>query len=116
MDGHVPFLVALIGIWGTVLLLCGIVAARETVDWWHRRRQHGCHHAHKPAGPAARTVREIQQRLRREVARPANSLVIRRRVPDRLPVTHNAGDLAFDEQPAGGTDGRHRPVRRGGSA
>ncbi len=94
MDGYVPFLVALIGLWGAVLLLCGIVAARETLDWWHLRRRHGAHHVHDPAGPAARTVLEIQQRLRREAARPARSLVVRGR-PSVSP--RAGGDPVIDE-------------------
>lgn len=89
MDGLVLFLVTVIGIWSTVLLLCCIIVVRETVKWWHRRRQRGAHH---PAGPDARTVPEIERRLRREAARPARSLVVRRRMPDRRPITEHAGD------------------------
>ncbi len=98
MDGLVLFSVAVIGIWGTVLLLFCIIAARETVEWWHRRRRRGAHH---PAGRDARTVLEIQRRLRREAAHPARSIVVRRRTPDRRPITDHAGD----EQPPGGIDG-----------
>lgn len=74
------FLVAVIAVWGTVALLLAALVARETVDWWYRRRSRGAHH---PAGLAARTVVEIDQRLQREAAglRP-RVIVVRRRMID----------------------------------
>ncbi|MGH3808609.1 MAG: hypothetical protein ACRDRU_18685 [Pseudonocardiaceae bacterium] len=69
-------LVAVIGIWGTLLLLIVEQAVRGTREWWYRRGQHGNHH---PTGPAALSVEEIHRRLRREADRPARSIVIRRR-------------------------------------
>jgi hypothetical protein len=83
-DGSVLFLVAVIGLWGTLLLLLAEQAVRETVAWWHRRHQHGNHH---PTGPAARTVDEIQCRLRREADHPARSIVIRHRMVTPPPAT-----------------------------
>jgi hypothetical protein len=75
------FLVAVIAVWGTVALLLAVLVVGETVDWWYRRRSRGAHH---PAGPAARTVVEIDQRLRREAAglRPPRVIVVRRRTID----------------------------------
>lgn len=75
VDGPVLFLVAVIGIWGTLLVLIAEQAVRGTLAWWHRRGQHGNHH---PCGPAARTVEEIHRRLLREADRRARSIVIRR--------------------------------------
>lgn len=76
VDGPLLFLVALIGIWGTLLVLIAEQAFREIVAWRHRRG-HGNHH---PTGPAARTVEEIHCRLLREADRPARSIVIRHRM------------------------------------
>ncbi len=59
------FLVAVIAVWGTVALLLSVLVVRETIDWWYRRRSRGAHH---PASPAARTVVEIERRLRHEAA------------------------------------------------
>ena len=75
VDGPVLFLVAVIGTWGTLLVLIAEQAVREIVAWWYRRSQHGNHH---PTGPAARTVKEIHCRLLRKADRPARSIVIRR--------------------------------------
>ncbi len=84
VDGPVLFLVAVIGIWSTLLLLIVEQAVREIVAWWHRRGQHGNHH---PTGPAARTVEEIHRRLLREADRTARSIVIRHRMVTPLAAT-----------------------------
>jgi hypothetical protein len=76
-EGPLLFLVAVIGIWGTLLVLIAEQAVRGTLAWWYRRGQHGNHH---PTGPAARTVEEIHHRLRREADRPIRSIVIRPRM------------------------------------
>ena len=77
MDYPVLFLVAVIAVWGTVALLLAALVVRETVDWWYRRRSRGAHH---PASPTARTVMEIEWRMRREAAglRPPRVIVLRR--------------------------------------
>ena len=77
MDYPVLFLVAVIAVWGTVALLFAALIVRETVDWWYRRRSRGAHHS---ASPTARTVMEIDWRLRREAAglRPPRVIVLRR--------------------------------------
>ncbi|MGH3849144.1 MAG: hypothetical protein ACRDR6_09405 [Pseudonocardiaceae bacterium] len=73
------FLVAVIAVWGTVALLLAAIVVRETIDWWYRRRSRGAHH---PESPTARTVMEIDQRLRREATglRPPRVIVVRRRI------------------------------------
>lgn len=74
------FMVAVIAVWGTVALLLSVLVARETIDWWYRRRSQGAHH---PASPAARTVVEIERRLRHEAAglRSPRVIVLRRHIP-----------------------------------
>ncbi|MGH3720448.1 MAG: hypothetical protein ACRDRI_16710 [Pseudonocardiaceae bacterium] len=42
------WLVALIGIWATVLVLTAEQVVRGGVAWWHGRRQHGKHHPGRP--------------------------------------------------------------------
>lgn len=103
VDGPGLWLLAVVGVWGTLLVLIAEQAVRGTVEWWHRRRQHGNHH---PTGPAARTVEEIRSRLRREAARPARSIVIRHRVVTSLPATPQT------HCPVTATVGDHLPFRR----
>jgi hypothetical protein len=68
VDGPVLFLVAVIGTWGTLLVLIAEQAVREIVAWWYRRSKHGNHH---PTGPAARTAkRSIAGCCARLTARP----------------------------------------------
>ena len=57
--------------------LAELLTIRETVDGWYRRRSRGAHH---PASPTARTVMEIEWRMRREAAglRPPRVIVLRR--------------------------------------
>ncbi|MGH3832149.1 MAG: hypothetical protein ACRDRS_17165 [Pseudonocardiaceae bacterium] len=78
------WLVALIGVWVTVLVLIAEQVVRGGVAWWYGRRQHGNHH---PTSQAARTVEEIQCRLRREAEHPARSIVIRHRMATPPPAT-----------------------------
>ncbi|MGH4026590.1 MAG: hypothetical protein ACRDRV_18605 [Pseudonocardiaceae bacterium] len=75
MDDNAVLLIAITGIWGVPLCWLGVLGIRETVDWWHRRHQHGTHH---PCVPTARMVWEIHQRLEREAARrvPRRSIAV----------------------------------------
>jgi hypothetical protein len=104
MDYPVLFLVAVIAVWGTVGLLLAALVVRETVDWWYRRRSRGAHH---PTSPTARTVMEIEWRLRREAAgsRPPRVIVLRHRMIDasNAPITAPAMHLSADTVP-------HRPI------
>lgn len=77
--------VALVSVWGPLLVLVAIVAIRETADWWHRRHQHGRHHP-QPNGHAQRTVEEITSRLTREDTLPQRRItVILRTDPPAIP-------------------------------
>ncbi len=76
--------VALIGLWGPLLVIAAVAALRAAADSRHRRHQHGRHHP-QLRDRAQRTVGEIASRLATEASRPRRKITIIRRerkIPD----------------------------------
>lgn len=81
MDCSGLALIPVVVLWAAVALLVAILVIGEIFDCWHRGRCRGAHHL---TGPAARTVKEIAERLRREATMLSSPrvIVVRRRMTD----------------------------------